>query len=56
LASRGPFLPSPVGAKAKDKTESALNTAVCNGTLTLLEAQDIIKTDWFKYYRGHVLK
>jgi hypothetical protein len=56
LTSRGPFPASLVGAKAKDKTETALNTAVCNGTLTLQEAQQIIKTDWFKYYRDHVLK
>jgi hypothetical protein len=38
-----------VGAKAKDKTETALNTAVGNGTLTLHETQQIIKTDRFKY-------
>ena len=56
MTSRGPFPPSLVGAKAKDKTETALNTAVCSGTLTLQEAQQIIKTDWFKYYRAHVLK
>lgn len=56
LTSRGPFPPSLVGAKAKDKTETALNTAVCNGTTTLQEAQQIIQTDWFKYYRDHVLK
>ena len=55
LTSRGPVPPSLVGAKAKDKTETALNTAVCNGTMTLQEAQQIIKTDWFKYYRDHVL-
>ena len=29
--------------------------AVCNGTLTLSEAQHIIATDWFQYYRDHVL-
>jgi len=56
LTSRGPFPPSLVGAKAKDKTETALTTAVCNGTMTLHEAQMIIQTDWFKYYRDHVLK
>ena len=56
LTARGPFPPSLVGAKAKDRTENALNTAVCNGTMTLQEAQHIIATDWFKYYRDHVLK
>jgi hypothetical protein len=34
LTSRGPFPPSLVGAKAKDKTETALNTAVCTGVVT----------------------
>jgi len=29
---------------------------VCAGTLTLQEAQDIIRTNWFKYYRDKVLK
>ena len=50
LTSRGPFPPSLVGAQAKDKTETALNTAVCNGTMTLQEAQHIIQTT---YYRDH---
>jgi len=36
--------------------EKALNTAVCHSTMTLQEAQHIIATDWFKYYRDHVLK
>ena len=56
LTSRGPFPPSLVGAKAKDRVENALNTAVRNGTMTLQEAQHIIATDWFKYYRDYVLK
>jgi hypothetical protein len=29
---------------------------VCAGTLTLRQAQDIIVTDWFKYYREQILK
>jgi hypothetical protein len=36
--------------------ETALKVAVCNGTLALSEAQHIIATDWFQYYRDHVLK
>jgi len=56
LTFRGPFPPSLVGAKAKDRVENAINTAVCNGTMTLQEAQHTIATDWFKYYRDHVLK
>ena len=46
LTSRGTFPPSLVGAKVKDKTETALNTAVGGGTVTLQEAQDIIQTGW----------
>ena len=45
-----------MGAKAKDAVENALHKEVCAGTLTLKEAQDIISTDWFKYYRDKVLK
>jgi len=56
LTSRGPFPPDVVGAKAKDAVENALHKEVCAGTLTLKEAQDIISTDWFKYYRDKVLK
>ena len=56
LPSRGPFPSSIVSAKAKDQTEKALNTAICNGTMRLQEAQQIIARDWFKYYRDHVLK
>ncbi len=41
---------------ATDKTENALHTEVCHGTLTLREARFIIATDWFKYYRDKVLK
>ena len=56
LTHLGPFPASIVGAKAKDLVERTLNTAVCHGTMTLQEAQHIIATDWFKYYRDHVLK
>jgi len=56
LTSRGPFPPDVVGAKSKDAVENALHKEVCAGTLTLKEAQDIISTDWFKYYRDKVLK
>jgi hypothetical protein len=56
LTSEGPFPSHLVGAKTKDKVENALNRAVCDGTLALQEAQDIIVSDWFKYYRDTVLK
>ena len=53
---RGPFPSSIAGSKAKDEVETALNMAVCNGTMSLQEAQQIFSTDWFQYYRDHVLK
>ncbi len=56
LTSRGPFPPHLVGAKAEDAVENELHKEVCAGTLTLQEAQHIIATDWFLYYRDHVLK
>ena len=56
LTRLGPFPSHLVGAKAKDMTETALHADVCHGTLTLREAQFIIATDWFKYYRDKVLK
>jgi hypothetical protein len=36
--------------------ENALHREVCAGTLTLREAQWIIATDWFKYFREKVLR
>jgi len=54
--SKGPFPAHLVGTKSKDAVENALHKEVCAGTLTLKEAQDIISTDWFKYYRDKVLK
>lgn len=56
LTHLGPFPAHLVGAKAKDSAEGALHAEVCHGSLTLREAQFIIATDWFKYYRDKVLK
>jgi hypothetical protein len=56
LTRLGPFPAFLVGAKTKDKVENALHDEVCHGTLTLREAQYIIATDWFRYYREKVLK
>ena len=56
LTSKGPFPNHLVGAKAKDAVENQLHKEVCAGTLTLEEAQRIIATDWFEYYRDHVMK
>ncbi len=55
LTSRGPFPSHLVGAKAKDATENALHREVCTGTLTLRQAQFVVATDWFRYYRDKVL-
>jgi hypothetical protein len=56
LTHLGPFPSHLVGAKTKDRVEKALHDEVCHGTLTLREAQFIIATDWFNYYREKVLK
>ena len=56
LTAQGPFPSHLVGAKTKDRVENALHKAVCDGDLTLQEAQHIIVTDWFKYYRDTVLR
>lgn len=42
----------PMGAREKDKVENYLHKAVCNGEMTLTEAQNEIATDWTAvYYR-----
>jgi hypothetical protein len=56
LTARGPFPSHLVGAKSKDATENALHREVCAGTLTLREAQWIIATDWFRYFRERILR
>jgi len=39
------------GYKEKDKVENYLYTLVCNNTINLSTAQQMIKTDWVKVYR-----
>lgn len=39
-----------MGAHQKDKVEDLLNKQVCDGTITLREAQDHIASDWYKIY------
>jgi hypothetical protein len=56
LTARGPFPPHLIGAKAKDAVENELHKEVCAGTLTLQQAQEMIRTDWFKFYRDHLIK
>ncbi len=39
-----------LGARQKDRAEGYLHTQVCNGTMSLVDAQTAIKTDWVKVY------
>jgi hypothetical protein len=41
------------GAKAKDKVENYLHTQICNGSLTLAEAQKEMDTNWETVYNAH---
>jgi hypothetical protein len=50
------FPPEIVGAKSNDCVEIHLKIEVCSRRMTLRNAQDIIWTDWFKYYRDEKLK
>jgi hypothetical protein len=38
------------GAHEKDRLENRLHKEVCNGMITLDEAQQAIKSDWYKAY------
>lgn len=38
------------GAREKDVVEANLNRRVCKGELTLRQAQNILRTDWFAEY------
>jgi hypothetical protein len=40
------------GARDKDKVEKYLNRQVCNGKMTLAEAQKAIASDWYKVYQS----
>jgi hypothetical protein len=40
-----------LGAKSKDKVENYLHKQVCDGKISLVEAQNEIKTDWVAVYR-----
>lgn len=44
-----PYLPRP-GAREKDKLEDRLHKCVCEGKLTLKEAQGMVCSNWIKYY------
>lgn len=48
--------PGQIGAHEKDKVENALHAAVCRGDMTLQQAQDRIRTDWYAYFLTITLK
>lgn len=41
------------GARIKDKIEGKLNRLICNGQITLEEAQHAIATDWIAAYKTY---
>lgn len=41
----------PPGAHEKDKVENYLHDQVCSGAMTLQQAQDAIRTDWYAIYQ-----
>lgn len=41
---------SPSGARQKDVVENYLHRQVCAGKITLKQAQELIKGDWYKIY------
>src|SRR5439155_20809392 len=41
------------GARQKDWAETFLKHHVCNGAMTLQDAQRAIATDWFAIYQAH---
>jgi hypothetical protein len=45
----------PNGARVKDKLENLLHKMVCNGSISLAEAQREIATDWLFYYNNYGL-
>jgi hypothetical protein len=42
------------GAHIKDKLENQLNKMVCDGSLTLKEAQTAIRTNWIEAYKKYI--
>lgn len=42
-----------MGARQKDKVEDLLEKQVCDGTISLKEAQKQITSDWYKIYLAH---
>jgi hypothetical protein len=42
-----------IGAHQKDKVEDFLRKQVCDGTITLKDAQEQVAGDWYKIYLAH---
>lgn len=40
-----------LGAREKDEAENYLHKQICNGKITLIEAQKAIIKDWVKVYK-----
>jgi hypothetical protein len=49
-----PAKPVP-GYKEKDKLENKLHELVCNGKISLIDAQALIRTDWFAAYKKYIM-
>lgn len=45
-----PDAPGQIGAHEKDKVENYLHDQVCKNAMTLQQAQDQIRTDWYAVY------
>ncbi len=45
-----PDAPNKIGAHEKDTVENALHAEVCAGRMTLQQAQETIRTDWYAYF------
>lgn len=45
-----PDAPNQIGAHEKDKVENYLHEQVCNGSMTLPQVQEAIRTDWYAVY------
>ena len=51
-----PYEGQPWNARMKDRLEVKLHNLVCDGTLSLQQAQQEISTDWIGAYKKYVLK
>ena len=45
-----PDAPGKIGAHEKDRVENYLHDQICKGAITLQQAQEMIRTDWYAVY------